>query len=68
MEQPPQKNTPKIALKLSVFASVQDSNLCAAAIHAGVILNENGGECTVMKTEGQDFYPGSTKNGITSQQ
>ncbi|XP_074546917.1 uncharacterized protein LOC141805663 [Halichoeres trimaculatus] len=45
-----------------------DSNICAAAIHAGVILDETGGECTVLKTEGQDFYPGSTRNGITSQQ
>nr|XP_040053507.1 macrophage mannose receptor 1 [Gasterosteus aculeatus aculeatus] len=45
-----------------------DSNICAAAIHAGVILNEGGGDCTLLKVEGQDFYPGSTRNGITSLQ
>ncbi|XP_015231842.1 PREDICTED: macrophage mannose receptor 1-like [Cyprinodon variegatus] len=45
-----------------------DSNICAAAIHAGVVLNENGGDCTLIKAPGQNFYPGSTKNGITSRQ
>ncbi|CAJ1070748.1 macrophage mannose receptor 1 [Xyrichtys novacula] len=45
-----------------------DSNICAAAIHAGVILNENGGDCHLLKQEGQDFYPGSTRNGITTKQ
>ncbi|XP_061589669.1 macrophage mannose receptor 1 [Cololabis saira] len=45
-----------------------DSNICAAAIHAGVILNEIGGECTLLKADGQDFYAGSTRNGITSRQ
>ncbi|XP_041666073.1 macrophage mannose receptor 1 [Cheilinus undulatus] len=45
-----------------------DSNTCAAAIHAGVILNENGGDCTLLKQDGQDFYAGSTRNGIVSQQ
>ncbi|XP_069566819.1 macrophage mannose receptor 1-like, partial [Brachyistius frenatus] len=45
-----------------------DSNICAAAIHAGVVLNEVGGDCTLLKAEGKDFYAGSTKNGITSRQ
>ncbi|GLD55459.1 macrophage mannose receptor 1 [Lates japonicus] len=45
-----------------------DSNICAAAIHAGVVLNEIGGDCTLLKAAGQDFYPGSTRNGITSRQ
>ncbi|KAK2888177.1 uncharacterized protein [Channa argus] len=45
-----------------------DSNICAAAIHAGVILNEVGGDCTLLKAEGQNFYPGSIRNGITSSQ
>ncbi|XP_036973174.1 macrophage mannose receptor 1 [Acanthopagrus latus] len=45
-----------------------DSNICAAAIHAGVILNEVGGDCTMLKTAGLDFYAGSTRNGITSRQ
>lgn len=46
----------------------QDSNICAAAIHAGVVLNENGGDCTLLKAPGQNFYPGSTRNGIISRQ
>ncbi|GAA6074574.1 macrophage mannose receptor 1, partial [Tachysurus ichikawai] len=45
-----------------------DSTICTAAIHAGVILNEIGGDCTVLKAPGQDFYSGSTRNGITSRQ
>ncbi|MEQ2275125.1 hypothetical protein XENORESO_021066 [Xenotaenia resolanae] len=45
-----------------------DSNICAAAIHAGVVLNEIGGDCTLLKAPGQNFYPGSTRNGITSRQ
>ncbi|CDR06146.1 unnamed protein product [Oncorhynchus mykiss] len=45
-----------------------DSNICAAGIHAGVILNDIGGDCTMLKEPGQNFYSGSTKNGITSRQ
>lgn len=46
----------------------QDSNTCAAAIHAGVLLNDLGGDCTLIKTDGRDFYAGSTRHGITSRQ
>uniref|UniRef100_A0A673L5J4 C-type lectin domain-containing protein n=1 Tax=Sinocyclocheilus rhinocerous TaxID=307959 RepID=A0A673L5J4_9TELE len=46
----------------------QDSNICAAAIHAGVVLNDIGGDCTLLKAEGQNFYSGSTRNGIVSRQ
>ncbi|KAA8584470.1 hypothetical protein FQN60_008255 [Etheostoma spectabile] len=45
-----------------------DSNICAAAMHAGVILNEIRGDCTLLKAAGQNFYAGSTRNGITSRQ
>ncbi|XP_051907364.1 macrophage mannose receptor 1 [Hippocampus zosterae] len=45
-----------------------DSNICAAAIHAGVVLSEIGGDCTLLKAEGKNFYAGSTRNGITSTQ
>ncbi|XP_072570731.1 uncharacterized protein [Paramormyrops kingsleyae] len=45
-----------------------DSSICAAAIHAGVILNENGGDCTLLKMPGQSLFLGSTRNGITSKQ
>lgn len=46
----------------------QDSNICAAAIHAGVVLNDIGGDCTLLKADGQNFYSGSTRNGIVSRQ
>ncbi|KAM3599721.1 uncharacterized protein V6R79_010309 [Siganus canaliculatus] len=45
-----------------------DSNICAAAIHAGVVRHSGGGDVTLMKTAGLDFYAGSTRNGITSRQ
>ncbi|KAK0140766.1 Macrophage mannose receptor 1 [Merluccius polli] len=44
----------------------EDSNICAAAIHAGVVVSDVGGDCTLLKRPGQDFYAGSTRNGITS--
>ncbi len=46
----------------------QDSNICAAAIHAGVVLSDIGGDCTLLKADGQNFYSGSTRNGIVSRQ
>ncbi|KAL2099694.1 hypothetical protein ACEWY4_004088 [Coilia grayii] len=49
-------------------AYMHDSTICAAAIHAGVILNENGGDCTLLKAAGLPFYSGSTRNGITTKQ
>ncbi|KAF4077177.1 hypothetical protein AMELA_G00205040 [Ameiurus melas] len=55
----------------SVFGTITyrgDSTICAAAIHAGVILNEMGGDCTILKAPGQNFYSGSSRNGITSKQ
>ncbi|KAL0965897.1 hypothetical protein UPYG_G00287390 [Umbra pygmaea] len=45
-----------------------NSHICAAAIHAGVILNEIGGDCTLLKEPAQNFYAGSKRNGITSKQ
>lgn len=43
----------------------EDSMICAAAIHAGVISN-SGGVVTVEKLPGQSSYQGSSQNGITS--
>ncbi|KAM9833712.1 secretory phospholipase A2 receptor-like isoform 2-T2 [Syngnathus typhle] len=43
-----------------------DSHICAAAIHAGVIRNDIGGDCIVMRAPKQQVYTGSTGNGITS--
>ena len=43
------------------------SRVCAAAIHTGVLNNAEGGYVVVRFTKGLDVYPGSTKNGITSE-
>lgn len=43
-----------------------DSSVCLAAVHAGLITAEDGGEVTVRIGQGQTFYPGSTRNGIQS--
>ncbi|KAM9835057.1 uncharacterized protein ACBT44_015639 isoform 3-T4 [Syngnathus typhle] len=42
------------------------SHVCAAAIHAGVIRSDIGGNCIVMRAPKQQVYTGSTGNGITS--
>ncbi|PIO24921.1 hypothetical protein AB205_0118360, partial [Aquarana catesbeiana] len=42
-----------------------DSSICKAAIHAG-ILGNNGGLVTVEKTPGQQSYNGSASNGVTT--
>ncbi|XP_077307220.1 uncharacterized protein LOC143927143 [Lithobates pipiens] len=42
-----------------------DSSICKAAIHAG-ILGNNGGLVTVQKTPGQQSYSGSARNGVTT--
>lgn len=43
-----------------------DSNICAAAVHAGVISAEKGGAVHVQRVPGLERYPGSTANGVTS--
>jgi hypothetical protein len=42
-----------------------DSSVCTAAMHAGVI-TADGGQVTVTIRPGQASYPGSTQNGISS--
>lgn len=43
-----------------------DSSICLAAVHAGAI-NRAGGRVRVLATRGRQSYPGSTRNGVTSQ-
>ena len=45
-----------------------DSAICAAAVHAGVTTAEKGGPVTVVIGPGQQRFPGSSRNGVTSQQ
>ncbi len=42
-----------------------DSNICAAAIHSG-ILDKNGGTVTVLRVQGLDSYAGSESFGVRS--
>jgi LCCL domain len=43
-----------------------DSSICTAAVHGGVITQEDGGAVTVEVVEGLDSYEGSSANGVTS--
>ncbi len=44
-----------------------DSSICTAAVHAGLITVDDGGEVTFRLLPGQDSYTGSTANGVTTQ-
>lgn len=57
-------NSPKGSV-WGVDTYTQDSSLCAAAIHAGVI-TASGGEVKVKPAPGCATYAGSSRNGITS--
>ncbi|MFZ2030091.1 MAG: LCCL domain-containing protein [Vitreimonas sp.] len=43
-----------------------DSDICTAAVHAGIITAAAGGTVTVTPRAGQDSYQGSTANGVTT--
>jgi hypothetical protein len=43
-----------------------DSSVCTAAVHAGLITLAGGGSVTIEIRPGQSSYTGSTRNGITS--
>ena len=43
-----------------------DSSVCTAGVHAGVITVEDGGEVTIEILPGQDSYVASEQNGIES--
>jgi len=44
----------------------QDSSLCAAAVHAGVITKADGGSITAKASPGCSKYSGSPQNGVTT--
>lgn len=44
-----------------------DSSVCSAAVHAGKITTANGGEVLLSILPGQPAYPGSTVNGVSTQ-
>jgi hypothetical protein len=43
-----------------------DSSICTAAAHAGVITIAEGGKVTIILRGRQETYAGSTQNGVTS--
>jgi outer membrane protein OmpA-like peptidoglycan-associated protein len=47
-------------------AYTADSNLCTAALHAGAI-GRRGGEVTLRMLPGLPRYPGTSRNGVTTQ-
>lgn len=43
-----------------------DSSVCSAAVHAGIIDTEDGGRVVIEIAPGEDEYEGSEANGVTS--
>ncbi|MEM8559713.1 MAG: LCCL domain-containing protein [Bacteroidota bacterium] len=43
-----------------------DSSVCTAAVHAGVITQDAGGSVVIELRPGADSYDGSTRNGVTT--
>lgn len=43
-----------------------DSSVCTAAVHRGVITREEGGAVTIVIRPGLREYTGSTRNGVTT--
>src|SRR3972149_2410226 len=43
-----------------------DSNICSAALHAGLITQASGGTITIEIRPGQSSYTSSSQNGVTS--
>lgn len=43
-----------------------DSDICSAAVHAGMISQAGGGTVVIAIAEGQPGYVGSERNGVTS--
>ena len=43
-----------------------DSSICTAAVHAGAITVDDGGEVTIEIAPGEDSYDASERNGILS--
>lgn len=43
-----------------------DSSICSAAVHAGLITAKDGGRVTIRIQPGASFYNGTTRNGVVS--
>lgn len=47
-------------------AYTDDSHVCTAAVHAGIVTAQAGGTIAVRPQPGRDSYPASTANGVTT--
>lgn len=60
----PPDGTPQVIWGSDIYTA--DSSICTAAVHAGVITLEDGGEVTVEFRPGRSAYGSTTRNGIKS--
>ncbi|KAL8195015.1 UNVERIFIED_CONTAM: Cysteine-rich secretory protein LCCL domain-containing 2 [Gekko kuhli] len=54
-------------VKSDCLSFFQNSSICKAAVHAGVLSDNSGGYVDVMPVEKKKYYKGSLKNGIQSE-
>lgn len=62
----PAGGTPRTAWGDHRTGYTDDSGVCTAAVHAGAITIEEGGTVLIQMVPGQDSYPSSSANGITT--
>lgn len=60
----PPDGTPGIVWGSDIYT--QDSSICTAAVHAGIITLERGGTITLEYRPGRPIYGSTTRNGIKS--
>jgi hypothetical protein len=60
----PAGGTPNTVWGTDIYTD--DSSVCTAAVHVGVITVEEGGDVTIEIRPGEDTYEGSERNGITT--
>lgn len=61
----PKDGSPGVVWGTDVYTD--DSSVCAAAVHAGLITVADGGTVVIKVIGPKDTFTGSTKNGVTSQ-
>ena len=45
-----------------------DSSICSAAVHSGLITTKNGGQVTIRIRPGEELYDGEARNGVKSEE
>ena len=61
----PANGAPRISYGSDIYTD--DSSVCTAAVHAGLITLERGGTVTIEIRSGQSSYQGSRRNGLSTQ-